>query len=132
MILNLREQGKTYKEIKEELNCSLGTIAYHLGKGQKEKSRKRTNRSRTILKRKLWEIKENSGCVDCGEKYPHWMLDFDHKPEFEKIDSPTKIMQKYSWEKALEEVAKCDIVCPNCHRVRTYIRNQSGYREITE
>lgn len=129
-ILSLREQGKTYKEIQEILGCSKGTISYHLGEGQKDKTRDRTNRNRTLLKRKIWEYKESIGCIDCGEKYPHWMLDFDHRPEHEKIDSPTQILHKYSWIRAMEEIKKCDTVCPNCHRIRTYTRNQSGYKNL--
>lgn len=129
-ILRMRSEGKTYKEIQNSLGCSKGTISYHLGEGQKEKTRDRSNRSRTLLKRKLWEIKEQSGCMDCGEMYPHWMLDFDHRPEHDKIDSPSQITHKYSWDRAIEELNKCDIVCPNCHRIRTYTRNQSGYKNL--
>lgn len=40
-ILALRAQGKSYKEIVEALGCSLGTVSYHCGEGQKDKSRKR-------------------------------------------------------------------------------------------
>lgn len=129
-IIRLRSEGKTYNQIRDILGCAKSTIAYHVGDGQKQKTRDRSNRSRTLMKRKLWEYKENKGCMDCGEMYPSWMLDFDHKPEFEKIDSPTQMLHKYSWEKAMLEIEKCDIVCPNCHRIRTYSRNQSGYKNI--
>jgi 5-methylcytosine-specific restriction endonuclease McrA len=37
----LREQGFSYIDIQNTLNCSKGTISYHLGKGQKEKTKKR-------------------------------------------------------------------------------------------
>lgn len=37
-ILRLREEGKSYREIESQLGCSKGTIAYHLGEGQKEKT----------------------------------------------------------------------------------------------
>lgn len=37
----LRKQGLSYKDIQNTLNCSIGTISYHLGKGQKEKTKKR-------------------------------------------------------------------------------------------
>jgi len=40
-ILKLRKEGKTYKEIVEKVGCSKGTVAYHCGKGVKEKSKKR-------------------------------------------------------------------------------------------
>lgn len=45
-ILKLRLEGKTYNEIKEQLGCSKGTIAYHCGEGQKEKYLKRQRRNR--------------------------------------------------------------------------------------
>lgn len=129
-IIELKSQGKSYRDIQKILGCSKSTIAYHLGEGQKQKTRDRTNRNRTIQKRKLWEYKEAAGCQDCGEKYPHWMLDFDHRPEYTKLDSPTQIIHKYSLARALEELNKCDVVCPNCHRIRTYTRNQSGYKNL--
>lgn len=44
-ILQLRKEGKSYREIQKETGCSKGTIAYHCGKGQKEKTR---NRVRTM------------------------------------------------------------------------------------
>lgn len=40
-ILKLRNEGKTYNEIKKELGCSKGTISYHCGYGQKEKNNNR-------------------------------------------------------------------------------------------
>ncbi len=40
-ILKLRSEGKTYIQIKNQLNCSLSTISYYCGKGQKEKNKNR-------------------------------------------------------------------------------------------
>jgi NADPH-dependent glutamate synthase beta subunit-like oxidoreductase len=121
-IIELYSQGKSYKQIQDILGCSKGTIAYHIGDGQKEKTRIRTNRNRTIKKREIWDMKESSGCVDCKEKYPHYMLEFDHLPEFEKSGSPTQLMQTHSWSKAMDEMEKCEIVCANCHKIRTWSR----------
>ena len=47
-ILKLRGLGYSYRQIKEQLNCSSGTIAYHCGEGQKDKTinRKIINRSK--------------------------------------------------------------------------------------
>ena len=45
-ILNLSKEGKSYNEISKILNCSKGTISYHLGKGQKEKTMKRKQKRR--------------------------------------------------------------------------------------
>ena len=46
-ILELGSQGKSYREIREILNCSLGTISFHLGIGQKEKSRIRCKKAKS-------------------------------------------------------------------------------------
>lgn len=129
-ILKLRAEGKSYRQIQQELNCSKGTIAYHLGEGQKEKTQSKSNFSKLKRRRELWDIKEASGCVDCNEKYPHFMLHFDHKPEFQKNGTVTKIYSTYGKIKGLEEMAKCDIVCANCHAIRTYSRNQNNIVEI--
>jgi 5-methylcytosine-specific restriction endonuclease McrA len=47
-ICMLRNQGKTYNEIKSILNCSKGTLCYYLGKNQKEKyaQRRKNNRAK--------------------------------------------------------------------------------------
>lgn len=121
-IFRLRSEGKSYREIQDILGCSKGTIAFHLGEGQKEKYYQRTNRRRTELSRKIWDIKEASGCIDCGEKYPHFMLEFDHLPGYEKINSPAYLARSYTLEKAMQEIEKCEIVCANCHKIRTWNR----------
>jgi transposase len=124
-ILKLRNEGKSYRQIQEILSCSKGTIAYHLGSGQKEKTHKRTRDLRSINTKRLRELKENVGCVDCKEMYPHYVLEFDHLPQYEKLGIVTNIARRHSWEKALEEVKKCDIVCANCHNIRTWNRQQN-------
>jgi DNA-binding transcriptional regulator GbsR (MarR family) len=45
-ILKLREEGKTYDEIKNILGCSKSTISYHCGEGQREKTVNRQNKRR--------------------------------------------------------------------------------------
>ena len=45
-ILELKAQGKTYKQICDELNVSKGTVSYYCGDGQKEKTNNRTRKRR--------------------------------------------------------------------------------------
>ena len=51
-ILKLRADGKSYNEIKSILNCSKGTIAYHCGKGQKDKYKKNRDKRKNCYKMK--------------------------------------------------------------------------------
>jgi hypothetical protein len=66
-------------------------------------------------------IKLTSGCVDCGYRAHHVALDFDHLPEFEKLFDISRALWRP--RKTLgAEIAKCEVVCSNCHRIRTYER----------
>ena len=121
-IFKLRAEGKSYREIQAILGCSKGTIAFHLGEGQKEKYYKRTKDKRAEHVDTIRKIKEESGCVDCGESYPHFVLEFDHLPEYEKAGSPSYVARHSSWKNAVLEMQKCDIVCANCHKIRTWNR----------
>ncbi len=124
-ILRLRAEGKTYNEIVSELGCAKSTVAYHCGLGQKEKTRYRTNGLREEISRFLIDYKESRGCTDCGGKYPYWVLDFDHLGEKEFNVSAYREIT-VNLEKVKEEVSKCEVVCANCHRTRSYIRQMDN------
>ena len=73
---------------------------------------------------KLQGYKEDQGCFDCGIFYPHYVLEFDHRPGVKKFGNVYHVLKKYGWDKAWAEVKKCDVVCSNCHKVRTYTRTE--------
>lgn len=58
-------------------------------------------------------------CMDCGISYPYYVMDLDHRDPSRKFKS-VSTMQKYPLEMVMDEVAKCDVVCSNCHRERTW------------
>jgi hypothetical protein len=72
-------------------------------------------------------VKRTSGCADCG-LVPEVLevLEFDHRPDEEKTTDVSNLMVSGSWDAFVSEVAKCDIVCANCHRIRTVKRRQLG------
>jgi hypothetical protein len=72
--------------------------------------------------------KESKGCHDCEVRYPHYILEFDHRPEKKKVDIVYRVLKKYGREAAWQEVSKCDVVCSNCHKKRTYEREQRANR----
>lgn len=60
-------------------------------------------------------------CMDCNKEYPYYVMDFDHRDSSIKEYNLSQ-MRFSSKEKFLEEASKCDIVCANCHRERTFQR----------
>lgn len=62
-------------------------------------------------------------CADCGESYPYYVMDFDHRVGTHKKFELSK-PKSVSLEKIAEEISKCDVVCANCHRMRTHARKK--------
>lgn len=60
-------------------------------------------------------------CQDCEVSYPHYVMDFDHRDPEKKVIGPAKMIRDgWSIERMEAEIAKCDVVCSNCHRERTH------------
>lgn len=78
----------------------------------------------------------NVPCADCGGLFPPYVMDFDHRDPATKSFEITRVAGRVSRKKLLEEIAKCDIVCSNCHRVRTYhqqlARQNAGVAQLAE
>lgn len=74
-------------------------------------------------RRWVWGILLSSSCKDCGDSDP-MILEFDHLGD--KVAGISSLIQlPSSLENLQKEINKCDIVCANCHRRRTYSRNHS-------
>lgn len=73
------------------------------------------------------QIKLESGCVDCGYDAHVEALEFDHLPGNEKVSDIARLvgLSRTSKSRLLAEIAKCEVVCANCHRVRTARRRDS-------
>jgi len=72
-------------------------------------------RAAAVLLNKLRRVP----CADCRRCFPPHMMDFDHRDPRTKSFALSGKVQLKSEETLLREVAKCDVVCANCHRVRT-------------
>lgn len=85
---------------------------------QRYLDRNRINRKK--LRRYVAKIKESSSCADCGNNYPHYVMDFDHLSNKEGLI--IEFIRRHN-KKALDrEMAKCEVVCSNCHRIRSHNR----------
>lgn len=67
-------------------------------------------------------------CKDCGNKFPPCCMDFDHLDGATKVNNISTMIttRVASREKIYEEIDKCELVCSNCHRIRTHNRLKMG------
>lgn len=112
------EYVKKYLEANKEKRYSRRREWY-----QENKPRMKKYRDDLLLHRNNFlATLKNVPCMECGNKYPPYVMDFDHREPQEKefTISGKKIQLPIS--KLLEEIEKCDVVCANCHRIRTHNR----------
>jgi hypothetical protein len=77
------------------------------------------------LRELLRRIKEENPCIDCGNRYPFYVMDFDHARGVKEFEIRIGVAGRKGWSRIYDEIAKCDIVCANCHRIRTWDRMHS-------
>ena len=84
-----------------------------------------------MLERTTWLIEffRTHPCLDCGELDPV-VLEFDHVRGEKKFDVG-QCLARNTWQTVLDEIAKCEVVCANCHRRRTARRRQSVRVQLT-
>ena len=81
---------------------------------------------RTLRNKKYYkEFKKNKPCLDCKIVYPTYVLDFDHRDGTKKRFN-ISLVSSHSIETLQKEIDKCDLVCANCHRIRTHKRRNRG------
>ena len=72
----------------------------------------------------MQEAKSRS-CTDCGVQYPYYVMEFDHLDADAKHFNVSAGVTSVSHERLLAEIAKCEVVCANCHAERTHQRKQT-------
>ena len=85
---------------------------------------KASNRRAKIKYRAKWQkflkaYKVEKGCMDCGFDKWYEALDFDHVRGDKLFEIRAHIVQSKSEAVIMNEIAKCEVVCANCHRHRT-------------
>jgi hypothetical protein len=93
-------------------------VAYYAEHRTEEIERVRLRQAATL--EFLRELRRRP-CADCGQTFPPWVMDFDHRdPKAKSFGLAAGKALLKSRDVLLAEIAKCDIVCANCHAVRTY------------
>lgn len=111
---------------------------YIKNKEQKDKQNKlwqQTHRLETRLYRRQWKAKkpivvyirttkESNPCSDCKQFYPYYVMDFDHIQGQKLFKLGDAHQQNKTMQEVQQELSKCELVCANCHRVRSWKRLQ--------
>lgn len=90
--------------------CKPCMIARH---GEKKRQRARE------LRAYVQAIKMERGCVDCGYRGHPAALEFDHLPGTVKVNRLAVLSCSNAKAVIHAEINKCEVVCANCHRIRT-------------
>jgi len=86
----------------------------------KEKYLEKNKRRREFLRSYVQDLKETTPCADCGINYPYYVMDFDHLED--KVEGISYLIKFNNIAQIKAEIAKCELVCSNCHRIRTHQR----------
>jgi hypothetical protein len=74
----------------------------------------------------LRSMKAGRPCADCGQAFDPEAMHWDHIPGKDKVCNIADLsMGHRSREFALQEISKCELVCANCHALRT-VRRRAG------
>ena len=104
-----------YKSVEDRKAASKRHYEAH-----KQRYLDRNHRYRREIKDYVHGLKEASPCVDCGINYPYYVMDFDHLED--KVGAISYLSATGRIGALKKEIKKCEIVCANCHRIRTHIR----------
>lgn len=93
--------------------------------------RKRVDELRAGNKQKFLEFLKTQACIDCGNNNPIVLeLDRREKKAARKYSIGVMLQDRVSWKRVQEEIAKCDVRCANCHRIKTSMEHNS-YRTLS-
>ena len=100
------------------------TEAQRASKRRYYQNNRQLYRTRNIERRRrmieLVRHHKNRPCADCNGWFPSFVMEFDHRDgETKSFNIGSAAREIVSVERMLAEIAKCDIVCCLCHRLRT-------------
>lgn len=110
------EQQRAYRATRP-----MKAAEYQRRYGQKYPDRVKASGRKHYLKiRTLINASKDKPCKDCKVSYPSYVMDFDHKNPCDKLFNVGE--GGVGYEALKLEILKCDVVCSNCHRIRTFDR----------
>jgi hypothetical protein len=94
---------------------------------QANKARRQAQNKRRQAEFMAWYISHKAGrpCADCRQEFHPAAMQWDHLPGVEKTADLAFLAKRGSRRRVLEEIAKCELVCANCHSVRSHLRRDA-------
>jgi NADH:ubiquinone oxidoreductase subunit F (NADH-binding) len=71
-------------------------------------------------------IKSSTPCADCGRTFHPVAMTWDHLPGTDKVTEVSNLVRAGKTIQARKEIEKCEVVCANCHAVRSYERRNGA------
>lgn len=86
------------------------------------------NNSYRSQRRKHWLnlYKVKKRCQKCGYSASPYALHFDHVV-YPKVMQISRMLKKYKLSRLFEEIRKCQVLCANCHAVKSSIEQRSKH-----
>ena len=125
----MKEARKMYQR-----KWRLANLEIARGYAKKHYRKKRTvilakdKKVRTDRVKMLQHLKGTTPCADCGRQYAHYVMEFDHRVPPKRYGNGRRYcIGALCGVKNMEaELAKCGIVCANCHCRRTWLRKMGA------
>jgi hypothetical protein len=115
---NNRKRALVYRAKNLELCRERTKRTYYKYQEQyKQKASNHRSKRRAIL----FQLKDKP-CLDCGIKFHPCAMEFDHINKDKSFDVGAMFRSGLKLETIMLEVAKCELVCANCHRIREWNR----------
>lgn len=90
----------------------------------KQRAREHKKKNQAIAKEYI-ELIKSVPCMDCRQKFPTIAMDFDHIRD-KHMPVSQMVNAGLSLNRIKEEIEKCEVVCSNCHRIRTQNRRSKS------
>jgi hypothetical protein len=114
-----REPFKRHSQCRECMAQSSRRHYEHNRDTVKQRSRSSTDAAAIRNRQWLAAFLADKHCADCDEQAPD-IFEFDHRHGRKRSSVSRMVHQGLALSTIKAEIAKCDILCPNCHRRRTH------------
>ena len=107
--------------------CKPCRAEYAAAHYQKNKARRQAQNKARQAEFMAWYVSLKVGrpCVDCGGEFHPAAMQWDHLPGQGKTANLSFLARRGNRDRVLEEIARCELVCANCHATRSYRRRDS-------